>query len=675
QRIRVDGTVYALDDEIPVQHRRRHTLELVVDRVVIKPSQRARISDSVEQALTVGNGVMKVSVLANGSNPESRTPNHELRFSQLFACNHCGISYDELTPHHFSFNTRLGWCESCEGLGTQQGASMDAIIANPNKSILDGAIAGWENLDLNPMLREVVRVVLDHLGINPAASWRSLSPEQQRLVLHGPDQDEWIDLQNPTDKTPPRAIRNRKSKLSSFRIPHSAFRIQWKGFFPAIDQATKASWHFRKQLESLVSEIPCKVCSGSRLQRLSRHVRFGDQRRSLTIHELCGLPLREALRFIKNLKLDKHDKRIAGELLNEVKSRLQFLVDVGLDYVSLHRGAPTLSGGESQRIRLASQIGSGLTGVLYVLDEPTIGLHPRDNRRLIAALNKLRDSGNTLCIVEHDRDVIRNADCVLDFGPGAGREGGYIVAQGTPQEICKDRKSLTGKYLAGKEAITIPTNRREVDPGDEHRLDVLGCRHNNLKDIDVSFPLGRFIAVTGVSGSGKSSLVNDILYKALASRIHRARLTPGSHDEIEGLAHVDKVINVDQTPIGQSPSSNPATYTKMFDVIRELFAKLTDAKVRGYTARRFSFNRPGGRCEECCGFGEICIEMHFMSDVWITCEECGGRRYNPETLEVKYKGRSIADVLEMRVSEGIEHFQNVPKVRAILQTLIDVGLG
>ncbi len=709
QRARVDGVIYSLDGDIPVQHRRRHTIELLVDRVIIKPSQRSRITDSVEQSLAVGRGRMKVQIADDKTNREAssrglqpaRIPTYvgtrnEFSFSQLFACNNCGTSYEELTPHHFSFNTRLGWCESCEGLGTQQGASIDAIVTNPSKSVLDGAIFGWDRLDGNPLLRETLRAVIDHLGINPATPWRVLNPQQQRMVLHGVDDGEWIEVEIPSRGLQPARSgnggdRSKRGTVARTKARGSLkIRVQWKGFFPAIDQATRASWHYRKQLEALVTEISCKVCGGSRLQPLARFVRFGSGKRSLTIHELCSVPLRDALRFLRNLRLDHHQKKVAGELLHEVTSRLQFLVDVGLDYVTLQRSAPTLSGGESQRIRLASQIGSGLTGVLYVLDEPTIGLHPRDNHRLIAALNKLRDWGNTLCIVEHDRDVIRSADCVLDFGPGAGRDGGQIVAQKSPEAITKDRRSLTGKYLSGKRYIPIPTNRRAVTLRKAHGLHahglqsvgsgekclhVLGARHNNLRDIDVSFPLGRFIAVTGVSGSGKSSLVNDILYKALASRIQRARLTPGSHDDIVGLEHVDKVINVDQSPIGQTPSSNPATYTKVFDVIRELFAKLTESKIRGYTTRRFSFNRPGGRCEECLGLGEICIEMHFMPDVWITCEECNGRRYNLETLEVKYKGQSIADVLEMRVAEAAEHFKNVPKVRAILQTLVDVGLG
>ena len=501
-------------------------------------------------------------------NPQSTA--HDLRFSQHFSCAKCGKSYDELTPHHYSFNNRLGWCQNCQGLGLKR----DALK--------------WD--------------------------------------------DGYHDF-------------------------------GW-------GKGTKATEAF---IQSGTVDLACRQCKGERLQPLPRATRLGDEKHTYRISKLCNQPLGRVLKFFKTLRLDATSKRIAGELLNEITSRLQFLVDVGLDYLTLNRAAPTLSGGESQRIRLASQLGSGLTGVLYVLDEPTIGLHPRDNDRLIAALSKLRDLGNTLCIVEHDRDVIDHADRVLDFGPGAGDDGGNILANKSPKTIQRDKQSITGKYLAGKCAISIPSNRRPVTM--DRCLTVVGATHHNLKNIDVSFPLGRFIAVTGVSGSGKSSLVSDILYNVMASRLHRAHTTPGAYEKITGLEHVDKVINVDQAPIGQSPSSNPATYTGLFDIMRELFAKLPEAKIRGYTINHFSFNRPGGRCEECTGLGQTCVEMHFLPDVWITCDACKGTRYKSETLEVRYRGKHIADVLNMRVSEALEHFSNVPKLRAILQTLADVGLG
>ncbi|MCS6852659.1 MAG: excinuclease ABC subunit UvrA, partial [Gemmataceae bacterium] len=455
--------------------------------------------------------------------------------------------------------------------------------------------------------------------------------------------------------------------------PLPPVRFQYKGLFPAIDEATRVSPAYRHRLDHLVSEVPCTTCGGSRLREDAAAVRFQGR----TLGELCDLPLEQTLRFFRHLELTAAQRQIAGEVLREIQNRLQFLVDVGLGYLTLSRPTPTLSGGESQRIRLASQIGSGLTGVLYVLDEPTIGLHPRDNRRLLQALTRLRDLGNTLIVVEHDREIIQAADHVLDFGPGAGDQGGRITAQGTPRQLLRSKESLTGMYLSGRRAIPIPTNRRLTAPlPPEHPcLIVNGARQHNLKNIDVRFPLRALIAVTGVSGSGKSSLVHEVLYHTLARRLHRARTPGAAVDDILGLEHIDKVINVDQEPIGNSPSSNPATYTGVFDLIRQLFAQLPEARVRGYHPRRFSFNLPGGRCEACAGNGQKRIEMHFLPDVWVECDVCGGSRYNPETLAVRYRGRSIADVLRLRVSEALELFADLPKIRRILQTLADVGLG
>ncbi len=669
-RARVDGVVHRLDEDIAIDPRRRHEVELVVDRIMVKRSQASRIADSIEQTLTLGNGVMKLAVLADddkatrqrGNEATRRRGNkaQEYRFSQLHSCSRCGKGYDEPTPHHFSFNSSMGWCQSCEGLGIQLGANPTAIVTHPTRSVMEGAVEGWARVTPKQPLGRCVQAVADRIGFDPERPWHEL-PETQRLAFLQGDDDEWIapNFAGVADESAWEGVR-----------------IRWKGFYPAIDQATRANRQYRKRLGKLVTEVPCKACGGSRLRPEARAAQLCGK----TIPEVCTMPLDQAADFFGKLKLDRRRRQIAGELLHEINARLRFLLDVGLSYVTLNRSAPTLSGGEAQRIRLASQIGSGLTGVLYVLDEPTIGLHPRDNGRLIAALAKLRDLGNTVLMVEHDREVIAHADHVLDFGPGAGQYGGQVVAAASPKQIQRRKTSLTGKYLAGKEAIIVPANRRPVEPELTNRqpdkwLIVHRAYENNLKEIDVEFPLGRFTVVTGVSGSGKSSLVTEIVYKALAARIHRAMLVPGGHSRISGIEYVDKVINVDQAPIGNSPTSNPVTYTGVFDLLRELFAKLPDSKVRGYGPNRFSFNRPGGRCEACEGNGQRCIEMHFLPDVWVECESCGGSRYNSETLEVKYKGKSIADVLEMPLAEALEHFTPIPRIRRMLQTLDDVGLG
>ena len=640
-RGRIDGEVFALNRDVEIDARRRHRVELVVDRIVIQRRQRSRITDSVEQALTLGAGEIVVAAADESS------PLTDQRYSQHFACGQCGTSFDELTPHHFSFNTRIGWCDTCEGLGTQQGANPSAIIVHPTRSIAGGAVAGWGELDRDSQLYALADAVANHIGFDLHASWNQLSEAHQMAFLHGCG-DDWIDTQWP-----------------------NGMRIRWNGFFPAIGRATRASIRYRKQLEDIAAEVPCDACGGSRLQPLPVAAKLMEK----PIHEVCLWPMGKTLTWFTSLKLDKRQRRIAGELIHEIISRLRFLVDVGLAYISLHRPAATLSGGEAQRIQLAAQIGTGLTGVLYVLDEPTIGLHPRDNARLIAALHKLRDLGNTMLLVEHDREIIDAADHVLDFGPGAGAFGGNITAAASPAKLRSKRQSLTGKYLSNKLAIPVPSNRRAVSQKSTRWLTVHGARENNLKEIDAAFPLGRFTCVTGVSGSGKSTLVNDVLYGALASRIHRARVTIGGHDKIEGIEFIDKVINVNQSPIGLTPTSNPATYTGLFDVIRELYAKLPISRLRGYAANRFSFNRPGGRCEACEGMGQRCVEMHFLPDVWVECESCKGARYVAETLEATYRGKSIANVLNLRIHEALEVFENVTKVRRILQTLSDVGLG
>jgi excinuclease ABC subunit A len=683
-RMRVDGRSYNVEEPPAIDHRRKHRVEVVVDRVIVRAGQRSRVADAVEAALDLGRGVLHVAHVDDSrEEPLWKVE----RYSQHMACDRCGRSFEPLNPHHFSFNSPLGWCPTCEGLGVQQGANPAVLIRDPRRSLRDGALAAWPPLTAENPFSHFAEALARHVGFSLDAPFEQIEPVHQRAILHGTG-DAWIALE-------PEEGRRKKGKgEESYPV-----RFQYKGLFPAIDEAARVSFVYRQKLAHLVSEVPCSTCGGSRLRDDAAACRFAGK----TLGELCAQPLGQTLVCFKGLKLSKTQQQVAGELLREITNRLQFLVDVGLDYLTLSRPAPTLSGGESQRIRLASQIGSGLTGVLYVLDEPTIGLHPRDNRRLLQALMNLRDLGNTLVLVEHDREIIAAADYLLDFGPGAGDRGGEITAQGTPKQVTRARASLTGQYLSGKKAIPVPTNRRlpprtktnggvtdtthhspltthhsplttHHSPLTTHQLIVKGARQNNLKNIDVSFPLGTFIAVTGVSGSGKSSLVHEILYNTLARELHRAHTPAAAHDAIVGLEHIDKVINVDQDPIGNSPNSNPATYTGVFDLIRQLFAQLPEAKVRGYHPRRFSFNKPGGRCEACEGNGQKKIEMHFLPDVWVECDVCHGRRYNPETLAVHYKGKSIADVLQMRVSEALELFANIPKIRRVLQTLADVGL-
>jgi excinuclease ABC subunit A len=674
-RARVDDQTFELDKPPTIDRRRIHKVEVIVDRTTVRRAARSRLAESIESALSLGRGVMHTAIVEDNV-PEARWKNKV--YSQHRVCSQCGRSFEALSPHHFSFNNSLGWCGACEGLGTEVGANPAALMRSTQMTLAEGAVLAWPGVK-QPLFAAMLSALSAHTGLPTDVPFENLSPRHRRLVMYGTG-EEWISV---------------KGESGKGKVEGPSFRFQYKGLYPALEEASRVSPRLRAALDHLVDEIECSPCGGSRLRDDASAVRFQER----TIGEYCRLPLGRLIDEVGGWKLSTNEKKVAGELIREIGSRLRFLNEVGLEYLTIGRSAPTLSGGESQRIRLASQVGSGLCGVLYVLDEPTIGLHPRDNKRLIGALHRLRDLGNTLLVVEHDREVVESADQLLDFGPAAGRLGGEVVARGTPAEVAKQKTSVTGPYLSGKKAILVPTNRRISNPEpskkkpskkrgepasagggvtkpkhDGPRLLIRGARHNNLKNIDVEIPLGMLVAVTGVSGSGKSSLVEDVLYNSLAKTLHRASTTPGGHDRIVGVEQIDKVIRVDQRPLGNTPSSNPATYTGVFELIRHLFAQLPEAKLRGYSARRFSFNVAGGRCDTCEGAGQRCIEMHFLPDVWVDCDTCHGKRFNPETLEVQYRGRSIADVLAMSCGEALKLFENIPKVRRILQTLCDVGL-
>lgn len=652
QRVRVDGKTFSIDEVPALERRSKHDVQLVVDRIVLRRDSQKRIADSVETALAAGSGVIWVCY---PQDEKAETLWRNERHSVFLACDQCGTSYETLGPQNFSFNSPLGWCPDCEGLGTHLGANPAALIASGKLSLSEGACLLWPSL-AHPISKSMLEALALETGVPIDTPFEQLSSRWRRLIFHGTG-ERWIPV-----KQGERVL----------------FQFQFKGLYPALEEAARLSPTLRRKVDMFVDEVTCPSCDGSRLRADASAVSL----RSMTIDDLNRLPLAKLIDTLKSWKLDRREKRIAGEVLREVVDRVQFLVDVGLEYLTLGRGAATLSNGEAQRIRLASQLGSGLCGVLYVLDEPTVGLHPRDNRRLLTALRKLEKLGNTLIIVEHERDVIDEADQLVDFGPRAGRDGGQIVSQGSPARVAEDVEAVTGPYLSGRKAIAIPSNRRPVRLGKVKKgetptsaIEILGASHHNLKEIDVAIPLGCMTVVTGPSGCGKSSLIDEILYASLARTLHRANTVPGKFREMKGIEHINKVVQVDQQPLGNSPTSNPATYTGAFELIRSLYSQLPDAKVRGYSARRFSFNVPGGRCEACEGNGQQKIEMHFLPDVWITCEACQGRRYNEETLAVKFHGYSIADVLDMTIAEANRVFENVPKIQRILQTLCDVGLG
>ncbi|MGO0123170.1 excinuclease ABC subunit UvrA [Desulfothermobacter acidiphilus] len=636
-RMRVDGEIVDLEEEIKLDKNRRHNLELLVDRLTLKPSACSRLAEALETALQYAEGL--VLVLAEGEG--------EFLFSSRFACPICGVSLPELSPRLFSFNSPYGACPACTGLGAM--LEIDPkLLVDYRRSLEEGAVAGWSALSHQFYLLEGVA---RRFGIPLEVPFGQLAPEQQRLILYGTGEA--------------------KVHFVSYDFygRRREYTAPFEGVIPYLTRRYRESnsEQVRAEIEKFMCPRTCQVCQGARLRPEALAVRVGGR----NIYEVTNLSVREALDFFRQLKLDERKSIIASRILKELVARLGFLTDVGLDYLTLDRAANTLSGGEAQRLRLATQIGSGLVGVIYILDEPSIGLHPRDHNRLLRTLKELRDLGNTVIVVEHDRDTILAADYVIDIGPGAGANGGKVVATGTPGEIMRHPASLTGQYLSGRQSIPLRPRRR---PG-ERWIKLKGCSAHNLKGIEVAFPLGLFICVTGVSGSGKSTLVNDILYRALARELHGARELPGSYSGLEGLEHLDKVINVDQSPIGRTPRSNPATYTGVFTEIRELFAQLPEARVRGYKPGRFSFNVPGGRCEACRGDGIVKIEMHFLPDVYVPCSVCKGERYNRETLEVKFKGKSIAEVLGMTVDEALIFFANFPKIYRKLKTLQDVGLG
>ena len=643
-RVRLDGILYDLNEQIPCEKNKKHTIELVVDRLVMKEGQRRRLTDSIETACSHSGGLVTIELPGTGE---------ELTFSQNYACEDCGISLTELEPRMFSFNNPAGACPVCTGLGFQLEPSADLVIPDRNKSILEGAIqaSGWNSVRTDSIFRMYFEALAQKYHFSLSVPVKDLPESALDVILHG--------------------TRGEKLKMTYNRGNGMGVLEQpFEGILPNIARRFRETQSdaARKELEECMSTAPCPACHGQRLSEIARAVTVGG----LGIMDFCSMSVSKELEFMKDLKLEGNLALIAQQIVREIRSRLQFLSDVGLQYLTLNRAAATLSGGESQRIRLATQIGSSLMGVLYILDEPSIGLHQRDNDRLLETLKHLRDLGNTLIVVEHDEDTMRAADFIVDVGPGAGSHGGEIVAAGTLQDIIANPRSITGQYLSGVKKIPVPTTRR---PGNGKFLTVRGATENNLKNIDVSIPLGTFTCVTGVSGSGKSSLVGEVLNKTLLSRLNHARVRPGACKCVEGLENLDKVIDIDQSPIGRTPRSNPATYTGLFNDIRDLFASTADAKARGYGPGRFSFNVKGGRCEACCGDGLVKIEMHFLADVYVPCDVCHGQRYNRETLEVHYKGKNIAQVLDMTAEEAVDFFENLPKIRRKAQTLVEVGLG
>ncbi|MDJ0810395.1 MAG: excinuclease ABC subunit UvrA [Desulfobacterales bacterium] len=649
-RVRINGVVLALEDVQTLHRQKKHTIEVVVDRLVVRSGKafRQRLTDSVELALKVGQARLLIHVPGRG----------DLKMSEARAC--CGVAYPELDPPLFSFNSPAGMCPACNGIGSRLSMDPDKLVPDPGLTIREGAVVPWQSCfanggaPANSWTGRQVRAMHAQWGLPLDKPWRQLSKRMRDLVLKGSNGRELV------------------VDWDSEKIQGS-FKTAWEGLMPALMRRYRqtTSEKQKKYYAGFMSEKPCATCKGRRLKPEVLHVRIADR----SIIDVTDFTVGEALAFMDSLELRGNRKLIAAELVKEIKSRLGFLANVGLDYLTLSRKGPTLSGGESQRIRLASQVGSELTGVLYILDEPSIGLHQRDNIRLLNTLCHLRDIGNTLIVIEHDRETMEAADRIVDMGPGAGLLGGRVIAQGTPAQIRRNRKSITGRYLAGKAEIPLPSERRSPPSGKRAWINIHGARANNLTGIDVRIPTGLLVAVTGVSGAGKSTLINQILYPALARKLHGAALDVGAHDRITGLTAIDKVINIDQRAIGRTPRSNPATYTKVFDLIRDFFARLPEARARGYKKGRFSFNVKGGRCEACRGDGYIRVEMHFLADVFVPCEACRGKRFNAATLEVAYKGRSIADVLALSVRQATELFAHHPRIRAILDTLMDVGLG
>ncbi|MGY1986598.1 excinuclease ABC subunit UvrA [Blastococcus sp. SYSU DS0669] len=647
-RVRVDGTVHPLTEPPTLKKQEKHSIEVIVDRLTVKESAKRRLTDSVETALGLAGGLV---VLDFVDLPDD-DPARERTFSEHLACVDDGLSFEALEPRSFSFNSPFGACGECTGIGTRKEVDPELVVPDPGKSLAQGAIAPWSSSMSNEYFTRLLTGLSQQIGFSMDEPWERLPAKVQKAILHG---------------SPDQVHVRYKNRYGRERSYYAAF----EGVLPFLERRhdDTDSEYMRDKYEGYMRDVPCPVCHGTRLKPEILAVKLNGR----SIADVTNLSIGEASQWLGALELGEREKAIADRVLREIQARLSFLVDVGLDYLSLDRPAATLAGGEAQRIRLATQIGSGLVGVLYVLDEPSIGLHQRDNTKLIETLVRLRDMGNTLIVVEHDEDTIKMADWVVDIGPGAGEHGGEVVVSGTVEELLASERSLTGQYLSGRKQIVVPEQRREITPGRE--LVVKGARENNLRGVDVAFPLGCMVAVTGVSGSGKSSLVNDILYSVLANELNRARLVPGRHRTVTGLEHLDKVVHVDQSPIGRTPRSNPATYTGVWDHVRKLFAQTSEAKVRGYLPGRFSFNVKGGRCEACSGDGTLKIEMNFLPDVYVPCEVCKGARFNRETLEVHYKGKTVSEVLDMPIEEAADFFAAIPAIARYLRTLTDVGLG